>query len=80
MWLVFGIGLGVAGLIISYRLEDRPILNRKAPSSAPSLWVDVVITALYSAPAFGGYVVVAQMIKEFGVCSELRGVGGDLQG
>ena len=79
MWLVCGLAF-IAFIDLIGKLEKRPILNRRNSGSWPSLLRDVSDVVIAAAPAIGGYVVVGQMIKEFGVCSELRAGGLELQG
>lgn len=57
-WLVFGIFAGPA--IHSAR-------------SVLDTWKVIDAGMVYSAPAIGGLVVVGQMIRDHGVCTELRG-------
>ena len=74
-WLVFGIGLG-------------PFLERISTNDArhSTIWglsakkldlgdvVLLLVASLYVVPAIGGFVVVGQMLKEYGACSLMSGL------
>lgn len=62
MWLVFGFAVGAT---VSMFTTHRTM---KIGSMAAT---EVLFSVFYAAPAIGGYVVVAQMINEFGVCELL---------
>lgn len=57
-WLVFG---WVYGLGFGFRMYDVPATWR-------TRWGEVALRALVAAPAIGGFVVVVQMILEYGNC------------
>ena len=61
-------------------LEGRPVVgatsSRKRPGALVALLdrlgggrISIIALVVYGAPAIGEYVVVAQMLEEFGVCS-----------
>jgi hypothetical protein len=63
IWLVFGCVLGPFAELhrfVPWVDEDRN-----------DFWLPLMIAFSYGAPAIGGYVVVAQMISEYGECFEL---------
>jgi hypothetical protein len=68
-WLVFGFTLG------PFMMSDpNAYRNRKGPVQPLTLGGAVIILLYfggYAAPAVGGYIVVGQMIQEFGVCSKI---------
>jgi len=60
VWLVFGIIVGGA-------LVSTPFITRYREFTILSLGM----CAFYSAPAIGGFVVVGQMIHDYGVCTQI---------
>ena len=69
-WIVFGIAIGILNPI-GHIFDIRPVVRPELPSYR--LYWNVRLRLLlgsfvYAAPAIGGYVVVGQMIKEFGFC------------
>jgi hypothetical protein len=71
MWLVHGFtgGLWMAGA--EYWFENRPVLNTHVLSKTMlfSICVSMCYVSFYAAPAIGGFVVVGQMLVEFGSCT-----------
>lgn len=70
-WLGFGIFAGGMGFMAE-GVENRQFFNsrpRKLSRYIENI-LNVVINFLYAAPV-GGFVVVGQMILEFGVCVEI---------
>ena len=65
-WLAVGSYVGVLDM------GDALVFNRskKKASGWPSLWMRCV-QFLFAAPAIGGFVVVGQMLSEFGVCTRI---------
>ncbi|RYP69575.1 hypothetical protein DL771_006012 [Monosporascus sp. 5C6A] len=76
MWMLFGAAVGpVLAHGGEYAIEPRPILGgitrrgrigRKSPLYG---LLATAITAFYTAPAVGGFVVVGLMLRQYGVCS-----------
>jgi len=78
MWLVLGFSVGALLPPPADYLEGRPVIGARSPRkkhgmagmlSRLSIWFKVLLMVYYAAPAIGGYVVVAQMLTDFGVCS-----------
>ncbi|KAK3326180.1 putative pogo transposable element [Apodospora peruviana] len=72
MWLVFGfMNLFILEPALGL-IDQRPIIGGLYRLSKGNTMRTVLVAAygiaFYSAPAIGGYVVVAQMIREFGIC------------
>ena len=74
LWLIFGIIVGAIIGPMSDVLEGRPVLNaldRYSGTSLQAINLSIYYAVLYSAPAIGGYVVVGQMMKDYGVCMRI---------
>lgn len=65
-WLVFG---AVFGPIIEWRRGELMSYGQSTWSAQLST---IGLAAFYAAPAIGGFVVVAQMIMEYGICLQLN--------
>jgi len=78
LWLVLGFSVGALLQPPADYLEGRPVIGTPSKQNEPrtlsilkystSLYT-IALLVVYAATAIGGYVVVAQMLKEFGICS-----------
>lgn len=66
MWLVFGMVLGP----VLYSMDNTSLMGFDDPKKR---WFRLAYAITYCAPSIGGFVVVGQMIAEYGVCSEIPG-------
>lgn len=75
LWIFSGIVAG--GVILIWeRIENRQFLNARpiyVGRTPAALWHAYVslLVLIYAIPAIGGFVVVGQMITEFGVCTKV---------
>jgi len=67
LWLVLGFSVGALLQPPADYLEGRPVIGTPSKQIGPQYRIAVLV--VYGATAIGGYVVVAQMLEEFGVCS-----------
>jgi hypothetical protein len=76
-WLTFGILSGVDMRGLSNLLENRVYINRVSRAGIGryprALYLALVCfsSICYSIPAVGGFVVVGQMISQYGVCTSI---------
>jgi hypothetical protein len=77
-WLIFGFFIGIGVGPLAAHIEDRPVINRTGLRGRLSggVLLGVLVAVGCTATAIGGYVVVVQMIFDFGVCFELRNGDG----
>ncbi|KAH0541756.1 hypothetical protein FGG08_003778 [Glutinoglossum americanum] len=78
-WLVLGFFIGIGVGPLAAHIEDRPMVNRtglRGRLFKPGVLLGVLVAVGCAATAIGGFVVVAQMILDFGVCFELRNSDG----
>lgn len=67
MWIIYGLLMGPYRIMDLF--ESRRIINARLGKSAEWRRSIALGAAPFAAVAIGGYVVVGQMIKEYGVCS-----------
>ncbi|KAJ6443560.1 metallophosphoesterase [Purpureocillium lavendulum] len=77
MWLVLGAVVGNGLRPMSDAIEGRPILGSTMRHHRTAIfWYSIIgVMAVYAVLPIGGYVVVGQMIRDFGVCYEFKTPG-----
>lgn len=63
-WLALGVFTGTFIESVKGCTESRMYLNCRSKYA----WYYFFIVILYSAPAIGGFVILGQMLMEYGVC------------
>jgi hypothetical protein len=74
LWLVFGLLVGPSVTETVDMMESRPVLGGVSRIGRIGLFVIILAVfgfGLYAVPANGGFVVVGQMITQYGVCIEI---------
>ena len=70
-WLAFGQLFASTGLLVTFLIQDAAELGETIIPFEVATGLSILGVLVFGVPAIGGFVVVGQMLREYGYCLRL---------